>query len=126
MSKKFLLVLPMLLLAGCMTTTFSRLTPEQQPRNQNNVYPVEVVFNSSQQSLRWDSIKPYVLVNGSQLPMRQVLGMQNRWEGLVPVPPTENSVTYRVVFDFTYNSFGTEPKPDSSCSPVYTLKIIDQ
>ena len=89
MLKKFLplLVLPALLLAGCTTAQFTRLTPLQQPRNTNNVYAVEVAFNSSQQSLRWDSIKPYVLVNGQQLPMRQVLGMENRWEGLVPVPP---------------------------------------
>ena len=38
----------------------------------NNLYPVEVAFNSSQQSLRWDSIQPYVLVNGEPYPMRQV------------------------------------------------------
>ena len=125
MLKKFLPLLSVLLLTGC-AATFSRLTPLQQPRNQNNVYPVEVSFNSSQQSLRWDSIKPYVLVNGTRLPMRQVLGMANRWEGLVPVPPTENTVAYRVVFDYEYNNFGTPPKPDSAFSPLYILKITDQ
>ena len=125
MLKKFLSLLPVLLFTGC-AATFSRLTPSQQPRNQNNVYPVEVSFNSSQQSLRWDSIKPYVLMNGTRLPMRQVLGIENRWEGLVPVPPTESSVTYRIVFDYDYNNFGTPPKPDSAFSPTYTLKITDQ
>ena len=120
-------LLSALLLTGCATAQFTRLTPLIQPRNTNNVYAVEVAFNSSQQSLRWDSIKGYVLVNnGRQVPMRPVLGMANRWEGYVPVAPSENSVTYRVVFDYTYNNFGTEPKPDSASSPAYKLTISDQ
>jgi len=52
--------------------------------------------------------------------------VKNRWEGLIPVPATKNSVTYRFKFDFLYNSFGKDPQPDSSWSPTYTLKIIDQ
>ena len=61
--KKFLPLLPLLLMTGC-ASTFTRLSPLQQQRNANNLYPVEVQFNSPQQSLRLDSIKPYVLVNG--------------------------------------------------------------
>ena len=49
--KKFLPLVPVLLLTGC-ASTFTRLTPLEQPRNPDNVYPVEVAFNSSQQSLR--------------------------------------------------------------------------
>ena len=128
MLKKFLLLLPVLLLAaGCSTTaTFTRMTPGEQPRNANNLYPVEVAFNSSQQSLRWDSLRPYVVVHGQEFPMRPVPIVQNRWEGLVPVPAGENSVTYRFKFDFLYNTFGKDPQPDSSWSPVYSLKILDQ
>ena len=125
MLKKFLAVLPLLLLTGC-ATTFTRLTPLEQPRNSNNLYPVEVVFNSSQQSLRWESIQPYVLVNGALYPMRQVPMMQNRWDGFVPVPPGTNSVNYRFKFDYLYNDFGTPPKPNSVFSPVYKLTVIDQ
>jgi hypothetical protein len=125
MSKKFLAVLPILLLAGC-ATTFTRLTPLEQPRNPNNLYPVEVVFNSSQQSLRWESIRPYVLVNGVLYPMRQVPMMQNRWEGFVPVPPGTNSVSYRFKFDYLCNTFGTPPKPDSAFSQAYKLTVVDQ
>jgi hypothetical protein len=62
--KKFLPLVPVLLLTGC-AGTFTRLTPLQQPRNANNLYPVEAVFNSSQQSLRWDSVQAFVLVNGN-------------------------------------------------------------
>ena len=125
MLKKFLAVLPLVLLTGC-ATTFTRLTPLEQPRNSNNLYPVEVVFNSSQQSLRWDSVQPYVLVNGALFPMHQVPMMQNRWEGFVLVPAGANSVSYRFKFDYTYNAFGQPPKPDSAFSPVYKLTIIDQ
>ncbi|MGA9449707.1 MAG: hypothetical protein WBW41_00015 [Verrucomicrobiia bacterium] len=125
MLKKFLAVLPILLLAGC-ATTFTRLTPLEQPRNPDNQYPVEVIFNSSQQSLRWDSIKPYVLVNGVPQPMRQVPMMENRWEGFVSVPPETNSVSYRFKFDYLCNTFGEPPKPNSVFSPVYKLTIVDQ
>ena len=129
MLKKFLPILPLLpvlLLAGCTTGTFSRLTPTVQPRNANNLYPVEAIFNSNQQALRWDSIKAYVVVDGQALPLRPVPMMSNRWDGLVPVPPTENTVTYRFKFDYLYNSFDSTPKPNSESSPNYVLKIVDQ
>jgi hypothetical protein len=125
--KKLLPLLPILLLAGCSTSaTFTRMTPGQQPRNADNLYPVEVAFNSGQQSLRWDSIHPYVIVQGQAFPLRPVPVVQNRWEGLVPVPPAASAVTYRFKFDYLYNSFGNDPKPDSSWSPTYSLKILDQ
>ncbi len=122
--KKFLPLLPVLLLTGC-ASTFTRVTPLQQPRNANNLYPVEVIFDSTQQSLRWDSLKPYVLVNGELYPLRPVPIVKNRWEGFVPVAPTANSVIYRFKFDYLYNSMGTEPKPGSFASPQYKLNIVD-
>lgn len=124
--KKLLPLLPVLLLAGCSTATFTRMTPNVQPRNADNLYPVETGFYSQQQSLRQDSIKAYVVVGGQPFPMRPVPLVQNRWEGLVPVPPTASSVTYRFKFDFLYNTFGSEPKPDSAWSPTYTLKVVEQ
>ena len=126
MLKKFLPLLPVLLLAGCATPTFTRLTPNQQPRNPDNLYAVETAFDSQQQSLRWDSIKAYVLVNGQALPMRQVPLVKNRWEGLVPLPPGANMVNYRFKFDYFYNVFGSQPKPNSVSSKIYTLKVVEQ
>jgi len=123
--RKFLLILPVLVLAGCASGTFTRLTPNEQPRNANNLYPVEALFSSQQQALRWDSIKAYVLVNGQPYPMRPVAMLPNRWEGLVPVPPTENTVKYRFKFDYLYNTFGAPPKPNSEFSPAYTLHVLD-
>ena len=126
MLKKFLMLLPVLVLAGCATPTFTRLTPGQQPRNPDNLYPVEAAFDSEQQSLRWDSIQAYVLVNGQALPMRPVPLVKDRWEGLIPLPAGESSVNYRFKFDFLYNSFGSAPKPNSISSKIYTLKVVDQ
>jgi hypothetical protein len=125
MWKKFLPVVPVFLLMGC-AATFTRLSPLEQPRNPYNQYPVEVAFNSQQQSMRWDSIKPYVLVNGDLYPLRSEKMLTNRWEGFVPVPAGSNSVNYRFKFDYLYNDFNSPPKPDSAWSPSYYLKIIDQ
>ena len=125
MWKKFLPLLSVLLLTGC-AATFTRLSALQQPRNPNNLYPVEVAFNSQQQSLRWESIQPYVLANGELYPLRPVPLVENRWEGFVPVPPGANSVDYRFKFDYKYNNLGTKPKSNSAYSPTYKLTIVDQ
>ncbi len=113
-----------LLLAGC-TSTFTNLTPQQQPRNPNNLYPVEVALASRQQSLRWTSIRPQIVVGTEYYPMRVTPLMTNRWEGLVPVPPGKDSVTYRYKFDFDYNALG-KPKSDSALSPEYTLRVSEK
>ena len=126
MLKKFLPLLPVLLLAGCATGTFTRLTPTQEPRNTDNLYPVEASFDSHQQSLRWNSVKAYVLVNGQALPMRRVPLVKNRWEGVIHVPPGASIVAYRFKFDYLFNVFGSQPQPDSIVSKVYTLKVVDQ
>jgi len=126
MLKKFLPLLPVLLFAGCATATFTRLTPAQQPRNPDNLYPVEAAFDSQEQALRWDSIKAYVMVNGQSLPMRRVPLMKDRWEGLVPLPAGASMVSYRFKFDYLYNNFGSAPKPNSVTSKVYTLKVVEQ
>jgi hypothetical protein len=125
--KKFLPLLPALWLVGCSSMhTFTHMTPSQQPRNPDNQYPVEVAFTSEQQSLRWDSIHAYVLVGGQSYPMRQVPIVKNRWEGLIPVPANQKVASYRFKFEYLYNSFGNEPQRDSTLSPVYKLKILDQ
>ncbi|MGO8839138.1 MAG: hypothetical protein ACLQAH_17415 [Limisphaerales bacterium] len=125
MWKKFLPLMSVLLLAGC-AAQFTRLTPLQQPRNPNNLYPVEVAFNSQQQSLRWETIQPYVVADGQTYPLRPVPLVQNRWEGYVPVPAGVNGVNYRFKFDYKYNAVGSAPKSNSAFSPVYRLSIVDQ
>lgn len=121
--KKLLLILPVIVITGC--ASFTNLTPLQQPRNANNLYPVEVAFSSPQTSLRWDSIHPYVLVDGQLYDMHATPLVTNRWEGFVPVPPGDNSATYRYKFDYQYNDFSAQPRPNSVYSPPYTLHITE-
>ena len=125
MLKKIMPLLPVLLLAGCTTATFSRLTPNQQPRNANNLYPVEVAFDSNRQALRWDSIKPYVIVGDQAYLMRPMPYLSNRWETLVPVPAGQKSLHYQYKLDWQYNAI-PEPRNDSVISPQQTLTIMDR
>ena len=117
------LVFAPLLLAGC-TSTFTNLTPLHQTRNANNLYPVEVAMTSRQQTLRWDTIKPQIVVGNEIYPMRPTTLMTNRWEGLVPVPAGTSIVHYRYKFDFDYAGMGHN-KADSAMSPEYTLRIAE-
>lgn len=112
-----------LLLAGC-TSTFTNLTPLHQTRNSNNLYPVEVAMTSRQQTLRWDTIRPQIIVGTESYQMRPTTLMTNRWEGLVPVPAGTDLVHYRYKFDYNYNAMGN-PKSDSALSPEYTLRISE-
>ena len=118
------ILLAPLLLAGC-TATFTNLTPQHQTRTTNNLYTVEVALSSRQQTLRWDSIQPQIMVDSKYYPMQQTSLMTNRWEGLLPVPAGANMVHYRYKFDFKYNAMGP-PQSDSALSPEYTLQILDQ
>jgi hypothetical protein len=125
MVKKLLpLLLAPLFLAGC-NATFTNLTPQHQVRNANNAYPVEVALDTRQQTLRWDTIKPQIMVGTEFYPMRPTLLMTNRWEGLVPVPSGTNIVHYRYKFDYNYTGMGI-PRADSALSPEYTLRILDK
>lgn len=125
MWKKILpLLLTPFLLTGC-ASVFTNLTPKQQPRNTNNLYPVEVAFSSRQQSLRWETIQPFVNIGTEFYPMRQTSLMTNRWEALIPVSSGKNAVQYRYKFDFKYNAIGTPPQNDSAISPEYTLRILE-
>jgi hypothetical protein len=124
MLKKALpLLLAPLFLAGC-STTFTNMTPKQQTRDPNNLYPVGVALATRQQTLRWDSIQPYLVVGAESFPLRPTPLMTNRWEGLISMPAGTNFVQYRYKFDFKYNAFGSPPKADSAFSPKYTLRVV--
>jgi hypothetical protein len=122
MFKKSLPVLCLsLLLAGC-ASQLTNLTPQQQARNANNLYPVEVSFNSRQETIRWQSIKPKIVVGSEVYDMRPTPLMTNRWEGLIPVPPDTSVIRYRYKLNFDYNRMG-KPGSDTALSPEYTLHV---
>jgi hypothetical protein len=124
MLKKLSFLIIPLLLAGC-TSTFTNLTPTRQVRNSENLYTVEVQFNSKQQTLRWHTIQPFVQVGDNLLPMRPTPLMKNRWEGLVPVPASAQGVEYRYKFDYEFNTFGPVEK-GSALSKKFELKILEK
>jgi hypothetical protein len=123
MLKKMLPLLLLPLLAGC-AAQITNLTPTQQTRNPNNLYPVEVAFGSRAQALQWNTIKPQVVVDGQSYEMHPTLLMTNRWEGMVAVPAGTDAVHYHYRFDFDSAGFG-KPNADSAVSPEYTLKLIE-
>jgi hypothetical protein len=112
------------LLAGC-TGTLTNLTPNYQTRNASGLYPVAVAFHTRQQSLRWESIKPAVVVGDEVYPMRLMPYMTNRWETLVPVPAGTSELHYRYKLDWQYNAIPV-PQNDSMLSAPQTLQIVGQ
>ena len=115
-----------LVMAGCASSTITRLTPRQAVRSADGWYPVEAVLHSDQQSLRWETIEASVLVGSQTYPMHMTPMMTNRWETLIPVPPNVDSIEYRIKLDYYYNAIGVPPQEDSMMSRVYKLKIADQ
>jgi len=124
LKKLWILACAPLMLAGC-TATFTNLTPSVRPRNTNNLYQVEVALSSRQQTMRWETIKPQIVVGNDYYPMRPTPLMTNRWEGLVPVPANVNQIHYRYKFDYQYNAIGT-PRSDSALSSDYSLEVKDE
>jgi len=116
------LLLSGLLLTGC-STSITNLTPTQQNRNANGLYPFELVWNTTQQSIRPQSVKPMVVVGFDTYPMRPVPVVKNRWETLVPIAPTNKVVNYRFKIDYEYNAV-TKPRKNSKMSTPYQLQIM--
>jgi hypothetical protein len=112
-----------LFLAGCATIT--NLTPSQLPRDSSGQYLVEAAWDSREQALREQTIKPSVMIGQEFYPMKRTLLMTNRWEGLIPVPADKDSVIYRFKFDYEVNAI-PRPHPDSKLSKEYKLKIVDK
>src|SRR5580704_2693932 len=88
-----------LVMAGCASSTITRLTPRQAVRSADGWYPVEAVLHSDQQSLRWETIEASVLVGSQTYPMHMTPMMTNRWETLIPVPQGTDTIEYRIKLD---------------------------
>ena len=51
----------------------------------SGVYPVEFIWETDQTTIVEGSIKPFVVVGFDFYPMRPSLGINNRWETVIPV-----------------------------------------
>jgi hypothetical protein len=119
----------LLLLIGCLAcmatgcrTTLTNLTPSQQPRSTTGLYPFEVMWNTSQYSIREDTVQAYVLTGTESYPMSRTPQLTNRWEAFVPVPSDKNVINYRFKFDYQYLSIPNR-RDNSKLSPQYQLRI---
>jgi uncharacterized protein YceK len=114
-----------LLVTGCSTTRITNLTTTRQPRSTTGMYPVEFQWDTSQQSVIDATIKPFVIVGSDSYPMRPSLGIDSRWETVIPVPASQQSVNYYFKVDYIYREFGG-PARSSKLSSEYRLLIIDK
>src|SRR5688572_33306420 len=89
--RKLLLLASLVCVAGC-TSTITNLTPSQMSRNSTGLYPVEIAWKSREHAIKHETIKPYVIVGNEAYAMRPTPIVSNRWETVVPVPPTENLI----------------------------------
>ena len=115
------LMMTALALAGCVTTV-TNLTATTQARNPNNLYLIEYQWDTTQQTIRPDSIQPFVVVGFDTYEMRPTLKLTNRWEALVPIAADKNVITYRFKVDYEFRRFG-KPGQASKGSPEYKLYI---
>jgi hypothetical protein len=124
MLKKSLPVLLLsLVLTGC-ASHITNLSSLHQPRNASNLYPVELSFDSRQQTIRWQSIHPRIIVGNESSDMRATPLMSNRWEGVISVPPNKTSVEYQYKVDYQFNRMGKAGN-NSALSRKYILQIMD-
>jgi len=109
------------LVAGC-RTTLTNLTPSQQPRSTTGLYPFEVQWDTTQQSLQESTIKAYVLIGTEAYSMQRTPKITNRWEAFIPVPPEKDAVNYRFKFEYQYLSIPNR-RDNSKLSPQYQMQI---
>ncbi len=124
MTKKWIglsLLLAAVMITGCVTTV-TNLTSTTQPRNPNNLYLIEYQWDTTQQTIRPQSIQPYVVVGFDTYEMRPTLKLTNRWEALVPIAADKGVITYKFKVDYEFARFG-KPGKASKASPEYKLYI---
>jgi hypothetical protein len=125
LNRWFALALLPLLFAGCTTNKITNLTPKIAPRSADGLYPVEARWDSNQRSVRPDTIKAQVVVGTDFYPLQRTPLTQNRWEGVVPVPPSQRFLTYHFKFNYLYDSIPIA-RPDSKLSQTYQLEVTDK
>ena len=112
-----------LLVSGCVTTRIVNLTPYQVSRTPDGLYLFEARWKSNLRTIIPGSMKAYVVIGTNFFAMHRVPGTTDRWEATVPLSPTNRFVHYWYKFTYLYKAI-PEPKPDSTCTPTYTLEIL--
>jgi hypothetical protein len=124
MKKIFILLVLPLALAGC-SSTIINLTPGRLARNSDGTYHVEAAWRTTEQAIRPETIKPWVIVGFDSYEMHPEQVVSDRWEAFVPVPADQNLLHYRFRFDFSRNTIPARVA-DSKLSQGYSLEIVDK
>jgi hypothetical protein len=106
-------------------TTLTNLTPSQVARNTSGLYPFEVVFDTTQQSIQEDTLKVFVVLENESFPMQRTPKLIHRWEAFAPVPADKEAINYHYKFDYQYLSI-PERRANSRLSPPYQLRIVNK
>jgi hypothetical protein len=114
----------LLLLAGCTHTTLTNLTLGTVPRNASGFYPVEIIWENNENTLRPDSIQPVVIVGTNLYRMKRTPLVTNRWQTLVPIGAKAGVLRYRVKVNWMYNAVPV-PAANSQLSQEFMLRIKD-
>jgi hypothetical protein len=113
---------------SCVTTqitTVTNLTASRLPRKANGQYGFSVDFDTRQRTLIKDTLRVSVVVGENTFPMERTPLLTNRWETLVPIPATQDVLTYRYRFEYDYKAI-PDIRSTVRDSNVYQLYIQPQ
>ena len=111
-----------IMLMGCMYHKITNLTPGALPRNNSGFYPVEIIWDTNQRTVRYETVQPQVMIGTNSFPMKNTPKMTNRWEALVPVPTPAPELRYRIKVNWKYNAIPA-PVGNSQLSEEFRLLI---
>ena len=115
-------LLSLFLFVGCIHQKITNLTPGVLPRNTSGFYPVEIIWESNQPTVRHETVKPQVMIGTNSFAMKNTQLMTNRWEALVPIGPAANELRYRIKVNWKYNAIPV-PSANSQLSEEFILRI---
>lgn len=122
LSSCFLVAVLLVFCTGCCTNTITNLTPHTVKRSPDNLYVIEARIDSNQRTLLWNSLEPYLIIDGKLIPMQKSGASLRQYHTTVQIPPGKRYVIYQFRFDYLTQGFGRKV-PDSRLSPAYTLQI---
>lgn len=111
-------------LSGCTFSRFTNLTPSQLPRDSSGSYPVEMVWESNNRTIVYDSVRAYAVVGDNFYPMNRTLVVKDRWEAIIPAPPAADYLNFYFKVDYKYKAVPYF-KSNSDLSEPFVLQIVD-
>ena len=115
-------ILSPIFFTGCIYHEITNMTPGTLTRDTKGLYPVHIIWESNDNAVRHDTIKPVVLIGANSFEMLRTRLMTNRWEALVPVEPVANELRYRIKVNWKYNTIPV-PTANSQLSDEFLLRI---